>query len=167
MQIKDLAKNRVCGFLANVGATFRSPTGSVFLRALCVSALRAFLVFRVFLPPKKCIIMHFWPKFVRNMHHNALFGCIFWKAAYGQRPQGLESPWATRAKASLARVPRKLQCRLRQTPFPFRLVPTEGMIERLRDQIACRCRESSGGLLLQREVLADMDARKPSRQTRL
>ncbi len=39
-------------------------------RRLCVERSR---LFRLFLNPKKCTIMHFSPKIASNMHYNALF----------------------------------------------------------------------------------------------
>ena len=73
------------GFSGKIrGATFKWAEGfqlldsllfsnlpQIFSQRLCELCVKSF--FPSFSSPKKCIIMHFSPKFVRNMHYNALF----------------------------------------------------------------------------------------------
>jgi hypothetical protein len=82
--IKDLQRSvvQVC---ANKGLSSESAAAipishgspcsivSGFLCELCVSAFNYLIFSPLFSNPKKCIIMHFSPKSVPNMHYNALF----------------------------------------------------------------------------------------------
>jgi hypothetical protein len=64
-------------FAAWVGCSSRSLNASLpsFLSALS-NPFSAFSAFSVFFRPQNCTIMHFSPKSVLNMHHNALFQMI-------------------------------------------------------------------------------------------